>query len=460
MAYSDFVLRKLSTVTPSGIDVDSPDFGLFDFQEAIVKWALRRGRSAVFADTGLGKTRMELTWAHSVSGHTGGNVLILAPLAVAAQTIEQGQEISVTVNHARSQSDMRPGINITNYDRLHLFDASSLAGVAADESSIIKHENSKTLQIMMDKFRDTPYKLCATATPSPNDYTELGTHAEFLGICTRTEMLSEYFVHDGGDTASWRLKGHARSEFWRWVSSWGLMVRTPADIGFDGSRYILPPLRTHEHLLESSMEDANAQGFLFPAQAATLMERKAARRASIEQRTQACADLVNATPGHWIVWCDLNEEGDRLRDLIPDSVNVQGSDDADVKERNLMAFSRGGFRVLITKSKIAGFGLNWQHCHQQAFVGVNDSFESYYQSVRRSWRFGQKNPVDIHLFVSESEGSVLANLKRKEELAAKMAEELAVHTKDAVMSELKGLTRQTNAYSPSRDLVIPEWLSA
>ena len=458
MKYDDYLTNKLSTITPSGIDTHVRDIGLFDFQEAIVKWSLRRGKSAVFADTGLGKTRMELAWADAVCRETGGDVLILAPLAVASQTVEQGIGIGISVNHARNESDMKSGINITNYDRMHLFDTKTLVGVAADESSIIKHENSKTLQIMMDKFSATPYKLCATATPSPNDYTELGTHAEFLGVCTRTEMLSEYFLHDGGDTAKWRLKGHARSEFWKWVSSWGVMVRSPADLGFDGARYILPPLRTHEHLIESGMEDANAQGFLFPVQAATLMERKAARRASVDTRVAECAALVNGTPGAFVVWCDLNAEGDALCKAIPGSVNVQGSDDAETKERNLMAFARGEIRVLITKPKIAGFGLNWQHCHQQAFVGVNDSFESYYQSVRRSWRFGQTQPVDIHLFVSESEGSVLANLKRKEADAKAMGDELVVHTKDAVISELRGLRRQTNDYAPAIPISIPSWL--
>ena len=458
MKYDTYLTDKLSTITPSGIDTHVRDIGLFDFQVAIVKWSLRRGKSAVFADTGLGKTRMELAWADAVCRETGGNVLILAPLAVASQTVEQGIDIGIEVNHARTNADMQPGINITNYDRLHLFDTANLAGVAADESSIIKHENSKTLQIMMDKFSTTPYKLCATATPSPNDYTELGTHAEFLGICTRVEMLSEYFLHDGGDTAKWRLKGHARSEFWKWVSSWGVMVRSPADIGFDGTRYMLPPLRTHEHMIESSMEDANAQGFLFPVQAATLMERKAARRASVAPRVTECAALVNATQGAFVVWCDLNVEGDALCKAIPGSVNVQGSDDSETKEHNLMAFARGEIRVIITKPKIAGFGLNWQHCHQQAFVGVNDSFESYYQSVRRSWRFGQAHPVDIHLFVSESEGSVLANLKRKEADAKAMGDELVKYTKDAVVNELKGLTRQTNDYAPEKPLSIPSWL--
>lgn len=458
MNYDDFVTHKLSSVTPSGFDAQVKDIGLFDFQEAICRWALRRGKSAIFADTGLGKSRMQLAWADAVCQETGGDVLILAPLAVAAQTCEEGNTVGIHVNHARFQSDLKPGINITNYDRLHLFDTHDLAGMVADESSIIKHENSKTLQIMMDKFRRTPYKLCATATPSPNDYTELGTHAEFLGICTRVEMLSEYFVHDGGETNSWRLKGHARSEFWKWVSSWGVMVRNPADIGFDGTRYILPPLQMHEHLLESSMEEANSQGFPFPTQAATLMERKSARRASIDTRVEECARLVNETPGTWLVWCDLNAEADALRKAIIDAVEVRGSDDTDVKESRLLDFAHGKTRVLITKSKIAGWGLNFQICHQQAFVGVNDSFEGYYQAVRRSWRFGQKNPVDIHLFVSESEGSVLANLKRKESDAKNMADELSIHTKDAVMGELHGLARQTNDYTPLVKPLMPSWL--
>lgn len=443
---------------PSGMDTHVKDIGLFDFQEAIVKWALRRGKSAVFADTGLGKTRIELAWSEAVCRETQGSVLILAPLAIAAQTCEQGREVGIAVTHARTPLDMRPGINITNYDRLHLFDTSNLSGVAADESSIIKHSDSKTLKIMMEKFSQTPYKLCATATPSPNDYTELGTHAEFLGICTQTEMLAEYFVHDGGETNKWRLKGHAQSEFWKWVSSWGIMIRNPSEIGFDGSRYLLPPLNMHEHLLESSLEDAQSQGLLFPVQAATLMERKAARRGSIDARVYACAEVVNNTPGTWLVWCDLNAEGDALCKAIPDAVEVRGNDDAEVKESRLLDFAHGKIRVLVTKAKIAGFGMNFQNCHQQAFVGVNDSFEMQYQAIRRSWRFGQKHEVDIHLFVSESEGSVLANLKRKESDAKKMGDELAIHTRDAVMSELKGLARQTNEYCPIKKVVLPSWL--
>jgi hypothetical protein len=459
--YQDFVSRKLSRVPPTGLpnagELALPA-GLFDFQELLVRWALRRGRAAIFADTGLGKSRMQLAWADAVQRETGHDVLILAPLAVAAQTVAEGVEIGVAVHHCRDGADVGPGITITNYDRLHRFDTSRFGAVVLDESSIIKHHTSKTLALLLDAFAQTPFKLCATATPAPNDWTELGTHAQFLGICSQVEMLSEYFVHDGGDTQSWRLKGHARAQFWKWVASWAALVRKPSDLGCDDGRYNLPALRVSQHVTKSTGHDQAETGMLFALEANTLSERRNARRASLAGRVAECAAMVNADREPWIVWCDLNAEGDALRAAIPDAVEIRGSDEPEVKEQRLVDFAAGRIRVLVTKPSIAGFGLNWQHCARMAFVGVTDSWEAYYQAVRRCWRFGQRREVEVHIFASDLEGAVINNLQRKERDAAAMADSLSAETHDAVMMEVTGVARQTNPYNPERPVKCPPWL--
>lgn len=463
VSYADFVARKLTRVPPTGLQnagaIRLPA-GLFDFQAALTTWALRRGRAAIFADTGLGKSRMQLAWADAVHRETGHDILILAPLAVAAQTVAEGAEIGVALTHCRDGEDVRPGLNITNYDRIHRFDCSRFGAVVLDESSIIKHHTSKTLAMLLEAFAQTPFKLCATATPAPNDWTELGTHAEFLGVCTQAEMLAEYFVHDGGDTQTWRLKGHARTEFWRWVASWAALVRKPEDLGFDGSRYNLPPLRVHQHITKSTGHDPAETGMLFALEASTLSERRDARRNSLDGRVAACAAKVNADQQPWIVWCDLNAEGDALRAAIHDAVEIRGSDDPDVKEQRLMDFAAGRIRVLVTKPSIAGFGLNWQHSARMAFVGVTDSWEAYYQAVRRAWRFGQEREVEVHIFTSDLEGAVVANLQRKERDALAMADALSAETRDAVMEEVTGSIRNTNPYQPQRQVECPPWLQS
>lgn len=457
--YSQFVHRKLTTIPPVGLSAEPGDYGMFPHQRDLVRFALRRGRSAIFADTGLGKTRMQTAWADVVQRETGRDVLIMAPLAVAEQTVEEAASVGVTITHARDGADIRPGINITNYDRLHRFDCERFGAVVLDESSCIKHHNSKTLQTLIDAFQRTPYRLCATATPAPNDWTELGTHAEFLGIRSRSEMLAEFFVHDGGDTGTWRLKGHARQLFWKWVASWGVMLRSPADLGYDASAYQLPPLSVEQHTVHSD-HDQGATGMLFAMEAQSLMERRDARRASLSARVSACADIVINDHQPWVVWCDLNDEADALKAAIPGAVEIRGSDDPDDKERRLMEFAHGQIRVLITKPKIAGFGLNWQHCARMAFVGVTDSWEAYYQAVRRCHRFGQKRSVNVHIFASEQEGSIVANLRRKEADAQQMSEQLAAEVIDSVRAELKGMTRETNVYAASNQVIVPNFLKA
>lgn len=457
MRYSDYIGEKLSAVPPSGIDAEPQHDGMFPHQIDLTRWALRRGRAAIFADTGLGKTRMQVAWADTIHKRAGHDVLILAPLAVAQQTVEEGASLGVTITHCMDGADVRPGINIANYERLHRFDASRFGAVVLDESSCIKHHETKTLKALIEAFEDTPYKLCATATPAPNDWTELGTHAEFLGIRSRTEMLAEFFVHDGAETQVWRLKGHARRAFWQWVASWGAMVRRPSDLGHDDSDYRLPPLNVTQHAVKGPDQ---ASGMLFAMEAQTLMERRDARRDSISERVKACAAMVNADREPWVIWCDLNAEGDALRAAIPDAVEIRGADSIEEKERRLDAFAHGQIRVLVTKPSIAGFGLNWQHCARMAFVGVTDSFEAYYQAVRRCWRFGQKRQVNVHIFASEREGAVVANLKRKEHDAMAMADALSQETLAAVQANVLGSAREHNPYIPAARVIVPPFMEA
>ena len=459
--YDEFVARKLAVVPPTGINsaLDLPA-SLFPFQRDLVSWACRRGRAALFADTGLGKTAMSLSWAREVVRATGDDVLVLAPLAVAAQTAAEGARLGVDVTVCRDGADVRPGINVANYERLHRFDASRFAGVVLDESSCIKHHDAKTLRVLLDAFARTPFRLACTATPAPNDHAELGTHAEFLGICTRAEMLAEFFCHDGGETQTWRLKGHARMAYWRWVASWAALLRRPSDLGYDDCGYALPALNVREHVVAAPIETYRAAGQLFATEARTLSERRAARRASTDNRVAACAARVNADEAEqWIVWCDLNAESEALTRAIPGAVEIRGSDDIETKEERLRAFSEGRVRVLVTKPSIAGFGLNWQHCARVAFVGVTDSWEAYYQAVRRCWRFGQRRPVEVDIYASEAEGSVLANLRRKEADAQRLSEELSRETADAVRAEVRGQIRTVNDYAAQKRLCVPAWLS-
>lgn len=458
MHYEKFLSQKLALTVASGFEGSTDGRPLFPFQSDLVKWAMRRGRAAIFAATGLGKTRMQLEWARQVHAHTSKPVLILAPLAVAVQTVAEGVEVGVGVTHAREATQVGTGITITNYERLHRFDPRMFGGVVLDESSCIKHHNTKTLATMIENFGQTPFRLCATATPAPNDFTELGTHAEFLGICSRVEMLAEFFCHDGGETQVWRLKGHARGQFWRWVASWGAMVRTPADLGYPPGKYKLPTLKTTQHTIGVESEEIYAAGELFPKEVQSMSERRGARRASLAGRVAAAAAIVNDSSDPWVVWCDLNDESKALVDAIDGAVEVTGSDDIDDKEQNLVDFAAGKIRVLVTKPSIAGFGLNWQHCARMAFVGVTDSWESYFQAVRRCWRFGQKRSVDVHVFTSEMEGAVIRNLERKALDAETMGEELSKETSSAVRLEVQGQQRMTNNTDHKTKTELPKWL--
>lgn len=447
MKYEDFVKAKRRSEVPTGHNPGELNSNLFDFQRTIVSWAIRRGRAAIFADTGLGKTLMQLSWAHDVASHTGGSVLVLAPLAVSEQTIEQGAKFGIEVKRVpNGESVDGPGIWITNYERIDAIDFGSLAGLVLDESSILKSQDGKTRTKIIEQSQSVPYRLSCTATPSPNDFDELGNQCEFLGVMTRNEMLATYFVNDTGDTGTWKLKGWGASRFWEWMGSWAVVLRSPSDLGFDGSRYELPPLEYLEHVVETEPLGDD----LFSRPAMTLTERRKAQRNSIEERCKALADVVNADSSEpWLIWCHLNDEAELLASMIEGSVNVQGSDKPEVKAQNLLDFAHGGIRVLISKPKIAGFGMNWQHCARMAFVGLDDSFEKFYQAVRRCYRFGQTRSVQVHMFTAENEGQILANLKRKEIAHHEMSANMVGFMQDIMDKELQGTQNIVDEYQES-----------
>lgn len=437
--YHEFIAAKRIVTVEAGLPVsaDALNPKLFPFQRAITAWALRKGRAAVFADCGLGKTPMQLTWAQ----HVPGKVLILAPLAVSQQTVREGPKFGVHVEYAREPVAAK--ITITNYEMLEHFPTADYEGVVLDESSILKAYDGTFRNQVIGSFRHTPYKLACTATPSPNDYMELGNHSEFLGALTRTEMLSTFFVHDGGDTSKWRLKRHAEKDFWRWVCSWAVMIRKPSDLGFDDDGFILPPIHFHDVTVAATKA---TEGKLFAMPAATLEERRKARQSSIEQRAAKVAEIVGAKPREpWLIWCNLNSEGEAAAALIPAAFEIRGSDDREDKERTMLEFSSGLVRVLVTKPSIAGYGMNWQHCPNVVFLGLSDSYEQFYQAVRRCWRFGQTKPVHCYIVTAENEGAVTENIKRKEKDAARMAEEMVNHMHELNQREVQGRTVRQSA---------------
>jgi DNA modification methylase len=407
-AYAAFLAGKHRVWSGQGVAVDAQDGPgwLYPFQWRLTRWALRKGRAGLFADTGLGKTRMQLAWAAQVPGR----VLILAPLCVGAQTIREGHRVGVSV----APVNVGERIEITNYERLHHVRVADYDAVILDESSILKSYDGKTRTRLIEAFRDTPYRLCCTATPAPNDTAELANHCEFLGVMTRAEMLATFFVHDED---GWRLKGHAQQAFYRWLASWGMFLRRPSDVGESDGGYLLPPLVIQDRIVG----DVGPTGeYLFPGLGlGGVGGRATERRRSVADRVAATVELVTTTPGAWIVWCGLNDEQDAIaRALGADCVSVQGKDSEAEKERRLLAFLDGTARVLVTKPSVAGFGLNLQHCHQMAFVGLGDSYETYYQAIRRCYRFGQQQPVTVHVVVSPAETEIVANVRRKEVEAA------------------------------------------
>lgn len=451
-SYDEFLKSKQIKVKPSGFDCKDINPNLFKFQHDIVCWALRKGKACIFAGTGLGKTPMQLEYSNQVCRHTGGDVLILAPLAVASQTVKEGRKFGITVNQCRSQADVQPGINIANYEVLHKFDPSHFDGVVLDESSILKSFEGKFRNLIIEDFLETPYKLACTATPSPNDVMELMNHAEFLGVMSRTEALATWFVHDGGRTSQWRLKGHAVQSFWSWVASWAVMMTMPSDLGYDDNGFILPPLNINQIVVDDD-------GYRVK-EAQTLQDRRRARTDSIDLRVSKVTEIIGDSPDHWLVWCDLNKESDMLTKAIHGAVDIKGSHDPEYKSEKMNGFSDGDVKILVTKPSIAGFGMNWQHCHNMVFTGLSDSFEQYYQAVRRCWRFGQTLPVNVYVVTSVKEGSVVKNIKRKEREFNDMIKGMISATQEITRKNIQSTTMEKDPYVPTVDVKVPSWLSA
>lgn len=453
MDYGEFLNKKVHSNNDHGFAPTFLPDCLFDFQKHILDWGIRKGRSAFFEDCGLGKTLQELVWSENVARHTNGRVLLLTPLAVAAQTVSEGEKFGVECK--RSHRGELHRITVTNYERLHMFNPSDFSAVVCDESSILKNFKGKTKQEITSFMKKIPYRLLATATPSPNDYPELGTSSEALGDLGCMDMLNKYFKNDlnnsavgrhRGEVIKWRLKGHAEKPFWRWVCSWAKAIRKPSDLGFNNHDFILPPLVENEHMVEARHL---AEGMLFALPAVGMKEQREERRRSIEERCEKVASLVNHTGEPALVWCHMNDEGDTLKRMIPDAIEVSGKDSDDKKEEKLLAFANGQARVLITKPVIGAWGLNFQHCNHMTFF-PSHSFEQYYQGVRRCWRFGQKRPVTVDIVTTEGEHRVLGNLQRKADQADKMFSNL--------VEEMNNATKRDSTNHYTKKMEVPKWL--
>jgi len=451
-SYHAFIEGKHFKAMDAGFEYKCPDSWLFDYQQACVEWACRRGKAALFLDTGLGKTNCELEWARAVADHTSMPVLILAPLCVSVQIVQEAARFGFSVHGVRQDSEIgTTGIYITNYENLHNIDTSRFSGVVLDESSILKGMAGKMRAAITDAFRYTPYRLSASATPSPNDYMELGTQCEFLGIMTQTEMLATFFIHDGGDTAKWRLKGHGQKKFFEWLASWAVVMRDPSVFGF-AKKPALPPLNIQQVTIDSGITDG-----LLPALAQSLGERLSARRDTVEDRCRAAADLANSFDGSVLVWCALNDESAKLAAWIDGAVEVTGSDAPEFKESAMLGFISGRNRVLVSKPKIAGFGMNFQHCHNMIFVGLSDSWEQYYQAIRRCWRFGQTQQVNVYVVTADIEGMVIENIKRKDDQSERMMEEMA-KIASSYFQDFSMATKNMLAYQPKKAAPLPKFI--
>lgn len=427
MTYTEFLKSKEVRIMPSGFTVDESTLNpaAFEWQRHVVSWALQRGKAALFEDCGLGKTLQQLMWAERVSKYVKKPVLIVAPLAVAPQTKMEGEKFGIAVNICESQADVKDGVNITNYEKLDKFNATSFGGVVLDESSILKSYMGKTKRMIIEKFAYTPYKLACTATPAPNDLMELLNHAEFLGVMKSSEALSIWFIADQSESGKYRLKGHAERDFWQWVSSWAVCVGKPSDIGYSDDGYILPPLSEIDEVV------GNDNSLIAFADIARSIDTSATgyhkeRRRTLESRCAKTAEIVKADcANQYVIWCGMNDEADELGKLLPEAVEIRGSDKAEKKEQAAMNFVNGKIRILISKPSIFGYGLNFQNCHNSIFCGMDYSFESYYQAVRRFYRFGQREPVKIIRVLGDTELNILNTINRKANMKEHMQHSMA-----------------------------------
>ena len=442
MSYIDFIETKSFASRQAGFDADLSSYPLFPYQKDIVRWACMRGKSAIFADTGLGKTMMQLTWASQVVKETGGKVIILAPLAVKEQTIAEAEKFGISLNN----------IDVNNYEQLHNIEPSQYEGVVLDESSILKGINSKTRKLVQQCFNDTPYRLSCTATPSPNDFMELGTQSEFLGVMSQVEMLAMFFVHDGGDTSKWRLKGHGKRKFFEWLATWAIFITKPSDLGYEDEGHALPELVFHEHIIDSGITDG-----LFAPIASGLLDRNRARKDTVDDRVEEAARIVNGMNDQCLVWCHLNDESEKLSAAIDGAVEVKGSDSPEHKKSALLGFAKSEVNTLVSKPRIAGFGMNFQSCNQMVFVGLSDSWEQFYQAVRRCWRYGQKRKVHIHIVSADIEGGVLLNIKRKEQQHKQLTKEMICVMKGRTLVELGKAKQEKAQYDAITTMEKPIW---
>jgi hypothetical protein len=441
--YQEFLSKKQVDVKASGFEVADSDINpaLFDWQREIVKWALRLGKAALFEECGLGKTFQQLEWARHVATYTNGKVLILTPLAVAHQTVNEGRRFGIAARYCRSQDEVEQAqerIIVTNYDMLQAFRPDYFHGVVLDESSILKAFTGATKRMILDAFVSTPYKLACTATPAPNDHLELGNHAQFLDVMESNEMISRWFINDSMQAGNYRLKGHAAKDFWRWVASWAVCVSLPSDLGYEDDGFLLPELRLHDQRVGVDHKRAFAEGRLFLDGTVSATAMWAEKRATSQDRCNFAKSIVGESSEPWVLWCDTNDEADKLKELFPNAIEVRGSDSVSSKEKGLNAFSSGQSQIIITKPDIAGFGLNWQHCHNVVFVGVTYSFEKLYQALRRTWRFGQTKPVDAYIIYAESEGSIMESISKKQEAHAEMQASMREAMRESGLSKVSG----------------------
>jgi hypothetical protein len=463
--YSSFIASKQKKIHPTGFEPKRLNSRLFPWQADIVRWACRLGRASLFEDCGLGKAIQSLAWADAIvrEGH-GKTVLILCPLAVAQQTKSEAEKFSIETDCrvVREQSQVRSGINITNYDRLDKFDTSAFDAVVMDESSLLKGKGmAKTKKKILSAFGNCRFRLACTATPAPNDLTELAGHSEFMGLMREQEMLSMFFVHDSGHTQDWRLKGHGAKAFWRWVSSWAVSISKPSDLGdFSDDGYILPPLNIDEIVIEDS-DDAKSAGFLFNKGSLSATGVHAEKRSTAERRAEVVAEKVNASDASttpWLAWVDTDYEADALFPLIKDAVEVRGSDSIDAKEEKLVGFTTGKIRRMVSKPSLAGWGVNWQHCWNESFIGLSYSFEMMYQAIRRCLRFGQTYPVNVYIYSTETEYAINAAVWGKQKMHEAMKSEMAGLVREFQQENLYGVTQLKKREEDAIEMTVPSWL--
>jgi hypothetical protein len=460
--YSLFIKSKSIQMVPSGIEVNPSDLNdaLFPFQRAAVSRALAQGRFCLGEDTGLGKTIQQLSWCDVIERHTQRPVFIYAPLAVSHQTAREAAKFGIDCQVVSEQSEVGDrGIYITNYQKMHRFDVADQSAVCIDEASILKNESGKFANMILDSFRDTPFKLSCSATFAPNDYTELGMQSEFVGAMTREEMLAMFFTHDGGETSKWRLKRHGQHKFWEWLSSWAVLVRKPSDLGeYDDSGYHLPGLNVVDHQIDIHIDPPD--GMLVWIPSGRNDEKRYINKASMAERCEEAAWLVNRSPEQWIVWCNSNAESTMLKRLILEAVEVKGSDSDEHKVNSILGFQSGEHRVIVTKDSIFGFGINLQNCFNMT-VFPNDSYERYYQLIRRCYRFGQKNVVNVHRIYHQLESySTIGNVGRKADESDAMYEAMMPHQLRRMSEQHAKTFRDVTAYNPSRKMVLPDWLKS